>query len=144
MTGCLLLDFEDYWLGHYLTTLVGFDAQPLASTEQHSLQFRPRQIFHSGLSMPQGIVENLVPVRLQAPKMKALTEGNTFSHFKSFPECDSAYSCPQSARLYFSRWYSHSSSQSFSGHFSLASYLCPVLYNQVLSIWLPCCGPGFV
>jgi len=54
-------DFEDYWLGHYLTTLADSEAPPPASTVPNSLQFRPRQYSNVDQAHVQDFVEDLDP-----------------------------------------------------------------------------------
>jgi len=54
-------DFEDYRLGHYLTTLADFEPEPPASTAQDSLQFRLRQYSTVDQAHAQDFVEDLDP-----------------------------------------------------------------------------------
>jgi len=54
-------DFEDYRLGHYLTTLADFEPEPPASTAQDSLQFRLRQYSTVDQAHAQDFVEDPDP-----------------------------------------------------------------------------------
>ncbi len=55
-------DFEDYQLGHYLTTLADSEAPPPASTAQNLLQLRPSSQFSIvDQALAQDFVEDLDP-----------------------------------------------------------------------------------